>query len=88
MIVNIHVFPGVNSLQDVMNTFYHGTSAAEKGILFHLKNVLGQRSVKKDLGETANFLKFETHGYVLLAALELCGWTLTVLNREFKGTFI
>lgn len=27
--------------------FFHGSSAAEKGTLFHLKNVFGHRSVKK-----------------------------------------
>ena len=85
MIVNIHVFPGVNCLQDVMNTFYHETSAAEMGTLFHLKNVFGHRSAKKDLGETADFWKW-------LCPLGCIGvvWdgTLTVLNREFKGTFI
>ena len=76
MIVNIYIFPGVNSLQDVMNTFFHGTSAAEKGNLFHLKNLFGHRSVKKDVAETiihaADFLNFVTHGYVLLATMELC----------------
>ena len=77
MIVNTYIFPNVNSLQDVMNTFFHKTSAAEKETLFHLKNVFGHRSVKKDVGETfnhaADFLNFVTHGYVLLATMELFG---------------
>lgn len=37
-----------------MDTFFHGSSAAEKGTLFHLKNVFGHRSVKKDVGEIFN----------------------------------
>ena len=49
-IVNIYIFPGVYSLQDIMNTSFHGTGAAEKGILCHLKNLFGHRSVKKDVG--------------------------------------
>lgn len=47
-----------------MDTFFHGSSAAEKGTLFHLKNVFGHRSVKKDVGEpfnhAADFMKFVT----------------------------
>lgn len=49
----------------------------QKRELIHLKNVFGHRSVKKDVGETfnhaADFLEFVTHGYVLLATMELCG---------------
>nr|XP_022309155.1 uncharacterized protein LOC111114903 [Crassostrea virginica] len=75
-------------MQDVMNTFFHGSSAAEKGTLFHLKNVFGHRSVKKDVGETfnhaADFLKFVTHGYVLLATLEVCG--MATLDDQPEGT--
>lgn len=60
-----------------MDTFFHGSSAAEKGTLFHLKNVFGHRSVKKDVGETfnhaADFMTFVTYGYVLLATMDLCG---------------
>ncbi|XP_061162619.1 uncharacterized protein LOC133171838 [Saccostrea echinata] len=64
-------------MQDLMDTFFHGSSAAVKGTLFHLKNVFGHRSVKKDVGETfnhaADFIKFVTHGYVLLATMDMCG---------------
>lgn len=71
-----------------MNTFFHGSSAAEKGTLFHLKNVFGHRSVKKDVGETfnyaADFLKFVTHGYVPLATLEVCG--MATLDDPAEGT--
>ncbi|XP_061167991.1 uncharacterized protein LOC133176943 [Saccostrea echinata] len=41
-------------MPDIMNLFFHGSSAAEKGTLFHLKNVLRHRSAKKDVGKTFN----------------------------------
>lgn len=42
-----------------------------------MKNVFGHRSVKENVGEifnhAADFIKFVTYGYVLLAAMHLCG---------------
>lgn len=65
----------VNFLQDLMDVFFKGSSATEKGTLFHLKNVFGRRSVTKDIGETfnhaADFIKFITHGYAILAAMHV-----------------
>ena len=60
-----------------MNTFFDGKSSTDKGTLFHLKNVFGHKSVKKDIGETfnytASFVKFVTYGYTMLAAMKVTG---------------
>lgn len=56
-----------------MDTFFHGSSAAEKGTLFHLKNVFGHRSVKKDVIGKPLTMQQTSYGYVLLATMDLCG---------------
>ncbi|XP_062602465.1 uncharacterized protein LOC134264190 [Saccostrea cucullata] len=63
--------------QDIMDIFFSGKSAADKGTLFYLKNVFGHRAVKKQVGDAFNhistFLKFVTYGYTMLAAMEVLG---------------
>ena len=65
----------LESLQDFMDTFFSGSSATDKGTLFHLENVFGHRSVQKDIGErfnhTAEFIMFVTYGYTILAAMNV-----------------
>ena len=69
-------------LQDTFDEFFTGKSAAEKGTLYHLKNLLNQRSVKRDIGKcfnhAAEFLDFTTEILLVLLALE----TLKMENIE------
>lgn len=54
-------------LQDLMDIFFRK--------VVPLKNVFGKRAVTKDIGETfnntADFIKFATHGYAILAAMHI-----------------
>ncbi|KAH3738407.1 hypothetical protein DPMN_045040 [Dreissena polymorpha] len=43
-------------MQDTMNKMFSGSSATEKGTLFHLKKVFNQRSVSKNVSETFNYV--------------------------------
>ena len=56
-----------------MDMLFDGKSAADKGTLFHLKNVFNHRSVSKNVGAcfsyASEFLNFVTDVYLVLAAM-------------------
>lgn len=58
-----------------MDTFFSGTSSAEKGTLFWLKNVFNYKNVTKDITDTFNdvtdFFHFVTTGMTVMASMEL-----------------
>ena len=64
-------------LQDTMNELFTGSSAAQRGTLYHIKNKFGHRSVKKHVMENVphvyDLLDFSTDSIVCMAALEVTG---------------
>ncbi|XP_072019454.1 uncharacterized protein [Amphiura filiformis] len=68
---------GVICLQDVFTYGYIHKSTCEKGTLYNLREVFDRRGVKASAKNAVNdnreFLKFITHGYVVLAAMQVLG---------------
>ena len=63
--------------QDIFKDFYNPKSLLEKGTLFNLREVFDRRGVKASAKDAVNdnreFLQFITHGYVVLAAMDVLG---------------
>ncbi|XP_077862791.1 uncharacterized protein LOC102803909 [Saccoglossus kowalevskii] len=64
-------------LQDIMNEFFLGKSASNRGTLTHIKNKFRHRNVKKKVMDSfnhvANFLSFVTSGLVCLLVMKKLG---------------
>lgn len=65
-------------LQDLMKVFYKPKSAADKGTLFHIRNVFGHRGVTTKVMDCVNnvvdLVNFATDGLVCIALMNLLGW--------------
>ncbi|XP_070542604.1 uncharacterized protein [Ptychodera flava] len=61
-------------LQDIMDEFFRGSSAANRGTLAHAKNTFNHRAVKAKVMDNFNhvtdFLKFVTEGLVCLLTIQ------------------
>lgn len=78
----------------VYNSFFYRTWwAFSLRRVVPLKNVFGKRAVTKDIGETfnntADFIKFVTHEYAILAAMHIldiwCDWHRDENNWRYEG---
>ncbi|XP_076073057.1 uncharacterized protein LOC143044781 [Mytilus galloprovincialis] len=69
----------VITLQEIYNLHFKGTSSAEKGTLFQLRNKFDHRGVKSVVKDAVNdcrdFVRFVTKGYIILAALQILNLT-------------
>lgn len=63
-------------VQDAMNEFVWGKTAAEKGTLFQIRNMFEYRNVKRKTSDCINscvdLWNFVTEGYICLLACRLC----------------